>query len=159
MQNLVLNGGDQRLQLLRLGANALRTKIGMTGDRTVQSRLLLTMGRIGHRQTLKTTLRLSGGDVEDKVCVLNTIAGLRIAIDSTVLTSGIAHATDLEKIIKVRTVFREINPYLEYRENELELISLLIKPTHSDAGSITLTIDLRLDKLSLDHTAKMYKFH
>jgi len=119
MQNLVLNGGDQRLQLLRLGANALRTKIGMTGDRTVQSRLLLTMGRIGHRQTLKTTLRLSGGDVEDKVCVLNTIAGLRIAIDSTVLTSGIAHATDLEKIIKVRTVFREINPYLEYRENEL----------------------------------------
>jgi len=40
-----------------------------------------------------------------------------------------------------------------------QLISLLIKPTHSDAGSITLTIDLRLDKLSLDHTAKMYKFH
>jgi len=108
MQNLVLDGGDQRLQLLRLGANALRTEIGMAGDGTVQSRLLLTVGRIGHRQALETTLGLSGGDVEDKVRVFNTIAGLRITIDSTVLTSGIAHATDLEQIKKGWILIRKI---------------------------------------------------
>lgn len=95
MQNLVLNGGDQRLKLLRLCADAVRAEIGVSGNGTVQQGLLLTVRRIGNRQPFEAALGLTGRDVEHEVGVFYSIPRLCAAVDPTVLARGIADSADL----------------------------------------------------------------
>lgn len=85
----------QGLQLLRLGADALGAQVGMARYGTIQQRLLLTMSRICHGQTLETALCLSCRHIKDKVSILYPISGLCAVINAAILTRAIAHATHL----------------------------------------------------------------
>lgn len=85
----------QGLQLLRLGTDALRTQVGMPRYGTIQQRLLLTMGRICHGQTLEAALRLPCRDIENKVSVLDAFSRFCIVVYATILTRAVAHTTHL----------------------------------------------------------------
>lgn len=91
----MLHCGNQCLQLLRLGADALGAQIRMTGNGTIQQRLLLTVSRIGNRQTFVAAWCLSCRHIEDKVSVLDPLTRLGAVVVSAILTRAITYATDL----------------------------------------------------------------
>jgi hypothetical protein len=100
VQNFVFDGAQQDLELLRFGADTRGTQVGMAGDGTVQRSLLLTVCRVGDRQTLVTPFCLHGGHVEYEISL--TYAGTSPATNqrTALLSSRVAHSTHLRDIIK-----------------------------------------------------------
>lgn len=100
----MLHRGYQSLQLLRFCADALGTQIGVTGNWTIQERLLLTMCCICHRQALVASLGLSRRHIEHKVRILDAITWLSIVVNSAILSRAIANSTDLRKMGECESV-------------------------------------------------------
>lgn len=69
----------------------------MTGNGSIQQRLLLTVSRIGNRQTFVAAWSLSCRHIEDKVSVLDPLTRLGAVVVSAILTCAITHATHLAR--------------------------------------------------------------
>ena len=65
----------------------------------VQGRLLLAVGSVRHRHPLLASLRLHGGDVEDKVSVEDALPRLLAPHHPAVLTEGVADPADVQVVL------------------------------------------------------------
>lgn len=77
VQDLVLDRGQEHLEFLRLGADALRAQVSVARDRPVQRRLLLAVGRVRHGQALVAPFRLHRAHVEHEIRALDAHARFR----------------------------------------------------------------------------------
>lgn len=102
VQYLVLDGGQEHLELLRFGADALRTEVGVSRDRPVQRRLLLTVRGVRHRQPLVAPLRLHCAHVEHEVRALDARPRRR-------RSRAAAHAGRVARLASLRKKFNNIN--------------------------------------------------